>query len=86
MIAVSQSVDDIFRGSHDSEKSENDNANASSVDEGHFGSVCTLHQGRISRGQLVNTGGAVLSREGSTSWSQAKPHAFQRVCTQIVRG
>jgi hypothetical protein len=61
-MAVSQFVSDLFRCSHYFEKSKNNHANAPSVDEGHFDSVSTLHQARMSHGQLINTAGAALSR------------------------
>ena len=38
-MAVVQFVDDLFRGSPYSEKSKNDHANTSSVNDGHFDSV-----------------------------------------------
>jgi hypothetical protein len=44
--AISQFVGKLFRGSQYSKNSENDHTNASNVDEGHSGSVCTLYRGR----------------------------------------
>jgi hypothetical protein len=42
--AASQLIDDFFPESEYSQKSKNNHAHAASVDEGHFGSVCTLDQ------------------------------------------
>jgi hypothetical protein len=41
---AAQVIDDFFRASPYAKKSKDNDTNAASVDDGHFGSVCTLHQ------------------------------------------
>ena len=64
-MAVVQFVDDLFRGSPYSEKSKNDHANTSSVNDGHFDSVPRFSSVGLASRQLSLSGVVSKGRAGS---------------------